>query len=100
MAFTITASQRRKLKSIAQRLEAQVKLGKNGVSEAFLKQLNEALDAHELVKVRFVEFKEDKKTLAPGIADQAGCAFVTRVGNVAVYYRQQEDPERRKIRVD
>ncbi len=41
---------------------------------------------HELVKVKFVEFKEDKKTLAPELAETSS-QLIMRVGNVAVLYR-------------
>ena len=48
----------------------------------------EALDHHGLVKIRFTDFKDEKKTLAVEIAGRAGAELIARVGNVAVYYRQ------------
>ena len=46
-----------------------------------------ALDHHGLVKIRFTDFKEEKKRLAVEIAERAGAELIARVGNVAVYYR-------------
>jgi RNA-binding protein len=79
------------LKARAQRLEPIVKVGHAGVSEAFLRSLDEALAQHELVKIKFVAFKEEKKRLAPEIARQTNSELVMRVGNVAVYFRSKGD---------
>jgi RNA-binding protein len=98
MMEPLTGSQKRQLKSIAQRLEATVRVGKNGLSDGFFKELNDALERTELVKVRFADLKEEKKVLAPQIAEKSGSHFVTRVGHVAVYFRQHSDPEKRRIK--
>lgn len=87
MSVTLSGAQKRDLKARSQRLNAVLRLGAAGASEAFLKSLDEALSLHELVKIKFMEFKEEKKTLAPEIAEKTGSALITRVGNVAVYYR-------------
>ncbi|MBT7875745.1 MAG: YhbY family RNA-binding protein [Verrucomicrobia bacterium] len=98
MSDALTSAQRRKLKAIAQRLDASIKIGKNGLTDGFLKELDDALKRNELVKVRFVEFKEEKKELAPKIAEQTQSRLVTRVGHVAVYYREKPDPAKRNTK--
>ena len=98
MSDALTSAQTRKLKAIAQRLDASIKIGKNGLTDGFLKELDDALKRNELVKVRFVEFKEEKKELAPKIAEQTQSHLVTRVGHVAVYYREKPDPANRNIK--
>lgn len=85
----LTSSEKRALKARAQRLEPTLRLGRGGMSEAFLKSLDEALSAQELVKVRFSDFKEEKKTLTPQLAEKTGSELVTRVGNVAVFFRKK-----------
>jgi RNA-binding protein len=87
----------RKLKGMAQRMEASLKVGKHGLSEPFIKSLDEELTRHELVKVKFAEFKEEKKELAPQLANRTGAHLVTLVGNVAVLFRRNADPERQRI---
>jgi RNA-binding protein len=42
---------------------------------------------HELVKVKFDEFKEQKKMLTPQLAEMSHSHLITRVGNVVVLYR-------------
>src|SRR5271154_97905 len=79
----------RELKARAQHLEPMFKVGKAGLSEGFIKSVNEGLALHELVKVKFVEFKEEKKTLAPELAEKTSSRLIMRVGNVAVLYRQK-----------
>ena len=83
----LTNAQIRDLKARAQRLKATLKIGKEGLSSSFLAVLDEVLKHHELVKVKFDQFKEQKKELAPQLAEKSGSHLVTRVGNVVVLYR-------------
>jgi RNA-binding protein len=89
----------RKLKGLAQRLEPILALGKSGASDAFIQSLADALAQHELVKIKFAAFKDERKTLAPQLADKTGSHLVWIVGHVAVFYRQQSDPAKRKVAV-
>ena len=83
----LTNAQIRVLKAQAQRLKATLKVDKEGLSPQFLAALNDALKHHELVKVKFDDFKEQKKEIAPQLAEKSGSHLVTRVGNVAVLFR-------------
>lgn len=83
-------SQIRDLKAQAQRLKATLKIGKEGISPQFLAALDEALKHHELVKVKFDDFKEKKKELSPQLAERTGSHLITRVGNVVVLYRPKQ----------
>jgi RNA-binding protein len=89
---TLTNAEIRQLKSRAQHLDPMFKVGKAGLSEGFVKSVAEGLTLHELVKVKFVEFKEDKKTLAPELAEKTSSRLLMRVGNVAVFYRAKPAP--------
>ena len=82
----------RKLKARAQHLEPMFKVGKAGLSDAFVSGLKDALALHELIKVKFAEFKEEKKTLAPALAEKTASHLIMRVGNVAVYFRAKPEP--------
>ena len=86
-----------KLKGLGQLLEPVVRVGHAGLSDAFMASLNQALDDHELVKVKFSDFKDQKKQLAPQLAERTASHIIMRVGNVVVLYRQQPDPAKRKI---
>lgn len=89
----------RKLKALAQRMDAQLKVGKQGLSEMFLKAVDQELSRHELVKIKFAEFKEQKKALAPQLAEKTQSHLVTLLGNVAVLFRRNPDPDKQKIQL-
>jgi RNA-binding protein len=83
----LTNPEIRRLKARAQRLEATFKIGKAGLSDGFVKSVAEGLTHHELIKVKFVEFKDDKKALAPVLAKKTSSHLIMQVGNVVVLYR-------------
>ena len=89
MLEPLTNPQIRKFKAAAQRLEPLLKIGKAGLSDAFIRTVSAELDRHELVKIKFAEFKADKKTLAPLLAEKTSSHLVMRVGNVMVLHRPQ-----------
>jgi RNA-binding protein len=80
-------SELRKYKARAQLLEPMFKVGKAGLSDGFVKSVSDALALHDLVKVKFVELKEQKKALAPVLAERTASHLIMRVGNVAVLCR-------------
>jgi RNA-binding protein len=89
----LTNAQLRAFKVQAQKLKATLKIGKNGISPQFLAALDSALEQHELIKVKFDSFKEEKKELSPQLAEKSGSHLVSRVGNVVVFYRPRPRPE-------
>ena len=93
--LSLTNAQVRDLKAQAQRLKATLKIGNEGISPQFLAALDDALNHHELVKVKLDEIKEQKKELTPQLAEKSRSHLVTRVGNVVVLYRpkpEQQEP--------
>jgi RNA-binding protein len=99
MSATLPNPVVRKLKGLAQRLDPVLALGKAGVTDAFLKSLDEALAQHELLKIKFAAFKDERKEIAPQLAEKTGSHLIWIVGHVAVFYRQQPDPAKRKVAV-
>jgi RNA-binding protein len=91
--------QRRALRAQAHSLQALCQLGKEGVSESLCRSVDEALAAHELIKVRFVDHKESRKALAAELAEKVGAALAGVVGHVAILYRPHADVAKRRIQV-
>ena len=87
MLTPLSNSEIRKFRAAAQRLEPLLKVGKAGLSEGFLRSVDAALTQHELVKIKFSEFKERKKELAPELAKRTSSHLIQRVGNVLVLHR-------------
>ncbi len=84
---TLSNPQLRELKARAQLMKPTLKVGHDGLSEAFIAALDQALKYQDLVKVKFSDFKEQKKELAPQLASRTNSEQGMRVGNVAVLYR-------------
>jgi RNA-binding protein len=93
-APTLDGAQRRHLRSLAHPLKPIVFVGEGGVSPAVLTALDEALTAHELVKVRLRQ-PSNKKEAAARLADASGSALCGVVGHTVVLYRP--DPTEPKI---
>ncbi|MGD1020047.1 MAG: YhbY family RNA-binding protein [Verrucomicrobiia bacterium] len=98
--MSLTSRQTSQLRSLAQRLEPILHLGKAGVTDAFLASVDQALTDHELIKLKFTAFKDAKKALADEIAARTHSELVWIVGHVAVLYRAQPDPAKRRVQLD
>jgi RNA-binding protein len=90
MIEPLTNAQIRKFKAAAQLMDPMLKVGKAGLSDEFIRAVSQALDQHELVKIKFAELKEQKKELAPLLAEKTGSHLVMRVGNVMVLHRPKQ----------
>lgn len=93
----LSGFQRRFLRGQAHGLKPLVHLGKQGLSDPAVAMIDEALSHHELIKVRFVDFKDEKKQLAARIEELLQADLVGMVGHTATFFRQQRDPDKRKI---
>lgn len=91
--------QRRYLRGQAHGLKPLVQIGKHGLTDSVVAMVEEALVHHELIKVRFVEFKEDKRELSTTLAERLDAELITILGHQAILYRQNPDPDKRKIRL-
>jgi RNA-binding protein len=93
--------QKKFLKGLAHGFKPVVYIGHKGLSRGLIGSINDALDTHELIKVKFVEFKEKrhKDAMTETIQAETGCRLVGIIGHIATFYRQQADPEKRKIQL-
>jgi RNA-binding protein len=89
MVEALTNRELRELKARAQLLKPMLKVGKDGLSPAFLKAADDALAHHELVKVKFDEFKDQKKELARKLAESLSAHLIMQVGHVVVLFRRK-----------
>ena len=93
----LTSTQRTYLRRLAHHLKPVVQIGKLGLTGAVQASVEETLNAHELIKVKFMDFREQKHELAEQLAAASGSALVGIIGNIAIFYRQQSNPQKRKI---
>jgi RNA-binding protein len=93
--------QKKFLKGLAHQLKPVVFIGQKGLSDSLIGSIHDALNTHELIKVKFVEFKEkpQKIAMATAIEAKTGCRRVAIIGHTVIFYRQHADPDKRKIRL-
>ena len=88
----LTGKQNRYLRGLGHGLQPFVMIGKHHLSEDVIRAANEALDKHELVKVRIQEgCLEDRKSVAAELAAETGSAVVQVLGKTFLLYRPGEE---------
>lgn len=96
--MSLTKTQIKYLRGLAQKLNPNVMVGKEQVTASLLKELDRALNDHELVKVKVQEEeKTDFIATAKDLADKSGAFLIQEIGRMAVYYRPSVNPDKRKI---
>jgi RNA-binding protein len=92
----LTSKQRAFLQAQAHDLKPVILLGHKGISDAVIKETQQALLAHELIKCRL----HDDGTLdddAAALASGAGAELVARMGRIAILYRPHPDKPKIKL---
>jgi RNA-binding protein len=91
--------QRKYLRGLAHSLKPVVLIGQKGLTAEVLQSAKQAFERHELIKVKFHDFKEkeQKAELIKLFEQEIGSEIVGVIGHTAIFYRQQSDPEKRKI---
>ena len=85
----ITAAQKRFLRSKAHRLKPVVMVGQHGLSENVMHEINQALDVHELIKVKLsVGDREEKKKILGEVISNSKAELIQSIGHVAVLFRR------------
>lgn len=87
------------LRGLAHHLQPVVHIGKAGLTPQVLAAIELALEHHELIKIRFLEHKDEKRPLSQDIAQTLHSALIGMVGHVGTFYRQHPEPEKRHIRL-
>lgn len=96
----LNGAQRRILRGKANTLDPVIHVGKSGLTAGIVIAIETALDDHELIKVRFLDYdREERKALSEKIVKRVSAALVGAIGNTAVYYRPSPLPEKRTIKV-
>lgn len=75
------------LKARAQMLKPLIRVSHEGITQKLIAALNQALDQHELVKIKFMAMKDQKKVLAKALEVQTDARLVQQVGHTATYWR-------------
>jgi RNA-binding protein len=95
----LKGSQRKYLRGAAHSYKPLVQIGKEGLSEGVLNAIDDALEAHELIKVKIAAERDERERIVPVIEERLDCECVGTVGRMAILYREQPDTEKRMIKV-
>lgn len=95
----LNSHERKILTSEAQSLRSFVQIGQNGLTENLIAQIEQILAIHELLKVKFNDYKDEKREISEAIAEKTNSAIVRIIGNVAIFYRPAKEAEKRKYGV-
>lgn len=91
----LTGKQKRFLRSKAHHLDPIFQVGKSGVNENMVRQIKDALEARELIKVSVLQnCEEDKEIVAETLATDTGAEIVQLIGNTIVLYKESKEKKR------
>jgi RNA-binding protein len=92
MSIALSNAQKRYLRGLAHDLKPVVMVGAKGVAAPLLAELDQALELHELVKVKVAaEDREQRDAWIGELVEGSDAALVARIGHVAVLYRRSKD---------
>jgi putative YhbY family RNA-binding protein len=90
----LTPAQRRELKARAHHLEPVVIIGNAGLTPEVTREIEAALKAHELIKVRVLgDDRQARLDLASTVCEHTGAQTVQQIGKLLVLYRQRPPEE-------
>lgn len=85
----LTSSEVKQLKKQAHHLKPIFQIGKNGVTDNFIDQINDVLEKRELIKVSVLQnCLEDKDEIANDISEQTNSHIITIIGNTIIIYKE------------
>ena len=89
--MALSNPQKRHLRSLAHHLKPVVMIGQHGMKDSILDELELALDAHELIKVRVsAEDREDRTDMINQLVEASGAELVQTIGHIAVLFRRNK----------
>ena len=89
----LTSKQRAKLRGLASKEDTVFQMGKEGITENFIKAVDAALTARELIKFKVLESAMvDRRAAAEEVAEATNSIVVTVIGTKIVLYRPANPP--------
>ena len=93
----LTSKQKKHLRGLAHGIKPVVQVGKNGLAEPLVQEVDRALSSHELLKVKVAGSRDERAEIAQDLADRLGASIAGSIGSVVILYRRQDDPKLRRI---
>ncbi|NLJ85492.1 MAG: ribosome assembly RNA-binding protein YhbY [Firmicutes bacterium] len=87
----LNSKERAHLRGLANELPVIIQVGKGGITDNLVTQIEEALEARELIKIRLLQNVDgEPKELAKTLANLTSAEVIQTIGNVVVLYRHSE----------
>ncbi len=92
--MTLSNAEKKNFRAIGHKLRPIVMIADKGLTENIEKEINRALNDHELIKIKIaVGERADKKLLEEAICQQLRAECVQSIGNVLLLYRPAKKPD-------
>ena len=95
----LNSKQRKILEKAAHDLQPVVIVGGAGMTDGVIQMADKALADHELIKVKYNEYKEERQELTTELCEKTNSTLVRIIGNVAILFREAEKEEDRKFKL-
>lgn len=95
----LSSKQRKYLEKEAHDLQPVVIVGGAGLTDGVISMADKALADHELIKIKFNEYKDEVKELTAQLCEKTEATLVRIIGFTAILYREAEEPENRKFKL-
>ncbi len=86
----LTGKQNRKLRALGHHLSPVVQIGQAGVTDAVVKATLQALEDHELIKVKILDGPADRHEASEQLAQQTGAHLAQLLGRTALLYKKRK----------
>lgn len=94
--MTLNESQKKHLRGLAHSIKPVVMVGQHGLKDTIFEEVEIALDAHELIKIKVsVGDREERDEIIQEICNRSGALLVQRIGNIAILFRR--NPKRPRV---
>ncbi len=95
----LNSTERSFLRSQAHHLEPVVLIGKSGITDGTIETINKVIEKRELIKIKFREYKSEKKSLSNQIAKLTDSHIIGIVGHTLILFRQNPDNEKQNYKI-
>ena len=90
----LSDAQKRHLRGLGHHLKPVVWVGQHGLSDNVMLEIEQALDSHELIKVKVAADRDTRRTLSGQICEKTDAALIQGIGQMLVLFRRNPDKPR------
>jgi RNA-binding protein len=93
--MTLSNADKKQYRAIGHNLNPVVIIAQKGVTESIRQEIERALNSHELIKIKLLASREEKKSLTNAICDEFNAECIQSIGHIILIYRTAKKPDPR-----